>query len=125
MQSNPRFWDELALEAYKTIVRKNPDCALAHHNLGLAYTRVDRLNKAIRSFQRALKSDPNQAESFYHLGRVYQQTGKEIEAIRCFNNYKKIKEEGADFEKTPSIVADLLEKLKSGRDPLFDELNET
>ncbi len=110
MFSNGRFWDELAIQSYREILKNKPDSALVHSNLGLAYVRIGRLNKAVRSFQRAIKCDKTFAEAHYHLGRAYQDLGKTTEAIRAFKNYSK----HSDGDKK-SIVPALLEHLKEER----------
>lgn len=89
MNTNRLFWDELAIQAYKDILKKNPQCALAHMNLGIAYARVGRSNKGIRSLQKALKIDKSLVDAYYHLGCLYQESGKTVEALRCFKNYER------------------------------------
>mgnify|MGYP003990912477 CR=1 FL=1 len=90
MPFNTRFWDELVIQSYKTILRRKPESALIHTNLGLAYVRVNKDKKAVRSFQRALKYNKKYAEAYYHLGMTYKRLGKIEEALRCFNNYNKL-----------------------------------
>lgn len=40
--------------------------------LGISYSRTNRLQKAVQSYQRALKLDPNYAEAHLNLGFAYQ-----------------------------------------------------
>lgn len=111
-KNNSHFWDELAIESYNTILKqfpKNPQKPLIYKNLGLAYTRVNRLNKAVRAFQKAIKENKEFAEAYYHLATTYQMMGKKIEASRCFSNYKKFsKKDGSDCD----VVNNLLKQLK-------------
>jgi tetratricopeptide (TPR) repeat protein len=109
MFSHNAFWDQLAIDSYRAIIKRQPDSVIAHKNLGLAYVRIGRLNKAARSLQRAAKLDSKCAEAQYHLGCVYQSMGKEADAIRAFKKYQKI---GGGTGET-SIVPDLLHELKS------------
>ena len=109
-QSNTRFWDDLAIQSYKDLLKKDPSNPLIHKNLGLAYVRIKKDNKAIRSFQRAIKAKKDYAEAYYHLGTLYQSMGKKAEAIRCYNNYHK-------FEKITrqhcGVVDELVDQLKT------------
>jgi tetratricopeptide (TPR) repeat protein len=112
-KNNTHFWDELAIESYNTILKqfpKNPQKPLIYKNLGLAYTRVNRLNKALRAFQKAIKEHKEFAEAYYHLATVYQMMGKKVEAVRCFTNYRKFsKKEDSESD----VVSKLLDQLKS------------
>lgn len=109
MRSNTHFWDELAIQSYKSLIKKNPQNPLLHKNLGLAYTRVGKLNKAVRSLQRAIKADKDFLEAYYHLGTLYEQLGKKPEAIRAFSNYHK---RAAALNRESAIVTTMLDHLK-------------
>lgn len=110
MYDNTAFWDDLAIQAYKTILKTNKGNPLVHKNLGLAYARTGRLNKAARSLQRAIKADKNYLEAYYHLGSIYEQMGKKVEAIRAFNNYHK---RACVIKKESPVVNGILENLKA------------
>ena len=110
MRDHSRFWDELAIKSYKTILKQNPHIAIVHNNMGLAYLRLGRPKKAIRAFEKAIKCDRTLTEAHYHLGTTYQNLGDDKAAIRCFKNYTKLKTEKKPEE---SIVEDLLRKLKN------------
>ncbi|MDF2550513.1 MAG: tetratricopeptide repeat protein [Chlamydiales bacterium] len=90
MGTHSLFWDELAIQSYKKILKEKPKNALAHTHLGMAYIRTERFNKAIRSFERALQADKTHAEAYYHLGRAYQLAGKRDQALRSFTHYNQI-----------------------------------
>lgn len=108
---NSRFWDELAIQSFQTILKQNPHQAKVHCDLGLAYMRVGKKNKAIRSFLRAVKEDKNFADAYYHLGKAFLDEDKEVEAYRCFKNYTKLT---ADKSETASaVVANLIEEIQS------------
>ena len=87
MQASTQFWDQLAIESYKAILKKKPECALVHKHLGIVFMRIGRLNKAIRSFQRAAKYKNDDPEVYYLLSSSYQQCEKNEEAIRCAKKY--------------------------------------
>jgi predicted Zn-dependent protease len=109
MLLNRQFWDELAIQSYLTILKKKPTESMIHNNLGLAYVRINRCNKAVRSFQRAIKHDKNFSEAYYHMGTTLQKLGKRKEAIRAFNNYSKYARCG---DRSSRVVSDLVDELK-------------
>lgn len=110
MFSNRQFWDDLAIQSYKEILKSKPDSPIIHNNLGLAYVRVNKINKAVRSFQRAVKYDKSFTEAYYHLGTALQKMGKKKEAVRAFNNYYKCADEA---EKKAGVVSELLDELRT------------
>jgi tetratricopeptide (TPR) repeat protein len=50
--------------------REAPSSAVAHFNLGLAYTDVGRVDRAERAYRRALELDPDLVEAWVNLGGV-------------------------------------------------------
>ena len=109
MLHNNEFWDELAIQSYKAILKHKPDSAIVHKNLGLAYMRTGRVNKAARSFQRAVKSDSSFTEAYYHLGVAQRAMGRTKEAIRALNKYKTLTQE---LKQQTPVVSELLEEMR-------------
>lgn len=107
MLQNSDFWDQLTIQSYKSILKNKPNCPIAHNHLGLAYVRVKKFNKAIRSFERAIKQDKTLIDIYYHMACTYQKMGKRALAIKFFSKYKKI----CDKKNVPSVVEELLDKL--------------
>ncbi len=62
-------------------IRLNPDCWLAHNNLGLALGQKGREDEAISQYQEALQIDPDYPEAHLNLGNALAQKGKLDEAI--------------------------------------------
>jgi tetratricopeptide (TPR) repeat protein len=95
-QADPGLWllaaerfDELgllqdAVEACRNTLRAKPDCALAHHNLGLAYGRLGRPRDAASEFEQALRINPTQTGTQYDLGVAYEEMGMLQEAIDAY-----------------------------------------
>jgi len=48
--------------------------------LGIAYSRTNRLQKAVATYQRALKIDPAYAEAHLNLGFAYQRLQRSTDA---------------------------------------------
>ncbi|MEO6993319.1 MAG: tetratricopeptide repeat protein [Lacunisphaera sp.] len=56
---------------YSATLAKNPDCWLAHNNLGLLLMDAGSLPAAIRHFQEAILLKPDCADAFNNLGNAY------------------------------------------------------
>lgn len=68
-----------AIHLEKTISLGLEDARL-HNFLGICYSQMNRMSKAVREHQRAIALDPTLAEAHLNLAYVYQRTGKNIEA---------------------------------------------
>jgi tetratricopeptide (TPR) repeat protein len=66
---------------WKTTLRLNPDCWMAHYNLGNVFIKKGRLDEAIPHFQKALQIYPGDEESHNNLGLALLQKGSVDEAI--------------------------------------------
>jgi protein O-mannosyl-transferase len=66
---------------YTTTIRKNPDCWMAHNNLGLLLANSGRTSEAIVHYQKALETNPAYAQAHNNLGLLLEQAGKADEAM--------------------------------------------
>ena len=68
---------------YRTTLARNPDCWLAHNNLGLAWSKLPgRLNDAIVQYQESLRVNPDCAEAHNNLGVAWSKLpGRRDDAI--------------------------------------------
>ncbi len=116
MFSNEKFWDNLAVESYRFILKGKPGNAQIFMKLGLAYARTGKVVKAIRAFQKSIKLDKNNAETHYHLSKIYNEIGKEDDARRSMRKYSKlIREQETNTTKKASAsrsMEDMLEQLR-------------
>jgi tetratricopeptide (TPR) repeat protein len=69
------------IEDAKEEVRKNPDDADAHGNLGGAYSKSGKYEEAIESLKQAIRIKPDFALAHYVLGIAYGNLGKYKKAI--------------------------------------------
>ena len=67
---------------------KNPDCWLAHNNLGLLLKNQGRIEEAMEHYHQAIQINPNYFEVLNNLGAVLADKGQFDEAIE--NYYKAI-----------------------------------
>lgn len=73
-----------ALAPLESAVRANPRYALAHYNLGLTLTHLDRLREAERALLRATSLNPTQAEAWLALAAAQSRQQENARAIRSF-----------------------------------------
>ncbi len=72
------------LEDAKEEVRKNPDNALAHYNLGDAYFKSGKYQKAIKSYKQVIRIVPDFAKAHIFIGLAYSALDMSKEAIKSF-----------------------------------------
>jgi tetratricopeptide (TPR) repeat protein len=90
---SPEPVDEL--EKAKAELRKNPDSAVHHFNLGIAYGNLDMYKEEIEAYKQAIRIKPDYAEAHYNLGIVYGKLGKR-EAVESFKQAIRIKPDFAE-----------------------------
>ncbi len=77
---------------YLATLERNPDCVLAHNNLGMLLARRGDFAAAIAHFRRALEADPNYAEAEDNLGgELAKLPGHELEAVAHFEAALRIR----------------------------------
>ena len=84
------YADEKRLEDAKEEVRKNPDDADAHDNLGYTYYELGKYKEAIESCKQAIRIDPDFANAHNNLGIAYHELGKYKEAIESYKQAIRI-----------------------------------
>jgi tetratricopeptide (TPR) repeat protein len=73
-----------SLTLFADAVRKLPDGALSHNNLGNAYLQQNRVGEAVNELATALKLKPNYGDAHYNLGVAYLQQNRLDEAANEF-----------------------------------------
>ncbi len=82
------------LVLYATTVDRNPQCWMAHMNLGtLLQNNPDTIDIAQAHLEEALRINPGLAEARQNLGAVYQQKGEYVKAIE---QWKRVTESWPD-----------------------------
>ena len=80
-----------AIGQWEEALRKDPDIAEIHHNLGKAYAHQNLPDKAIESLKRALAIDPTLVEAHNKLGCIYYDQGNRELAISSWTDALKVK----------------------------------
>jgi len=76
---------------WQDTITKNPQCSMAHHNLGDALLRRGKVPEAIDQFEQALRIKPDDAETHYNLGIALEQAGRIEEAIAHYQQASQIR----------------------------------
>ena len=82
---------------HKEEVRKNPDDASAHLNLGVAYGELGKYEDVIRSYKQAISIDPDDAEAHFRLGLTYLVLNDISSALDQYKILKKLDTEKANL----------------------------
>jgi len=69
---------------YTATLERNPQCWLAHLNLGSMLFEDGRIDEAIAHFEAAQRQNPNNAEIHFNWGRALLQEGRHAEAVPQF-----------------------------------------
>jgi tetratricopeptide (TPR) repeat protein len=65
------------------VIKKSPNKARSHYNLGLFYQDQGRLDDAINAYETAIKLKPDDAKAFYNLAICYEKQGRLDDAIKA------------------------------------------
>jgi FOG: TPR repeat len=95
---------------YRTTIRKNPDCWMAHNNLGLLLTQTGRTDEAMTHFRKALEINPIYSRAHNNLGNLLMQINRTDEAAVHFRRALEI---NPDYAETQTNLGTLL--VKTGR----------
>ena len=64
---------------WRTTIARNPDCWMAHNNLGIVLSQKGEIDEAIAHYRKTLEMSPDFADADYNLGNALLQKG-EIDA---------------------------------------------
>ena len=103
-QRNTVWQNEVSL--WEDIVRKSPNKARGHNNLGAAYGSKGLTDKAIEHFQIALRLKPDLAEVHNNLGNAYVEKGMLNEAIQAYRRALWLKPDYAEAYNNLGVAYD-------------------
>ena len=76
---------EEAVDAYKKSIERNPNAAVAHFNLALAYKNLNKPKEAAAAFKKTVELEPGNLDARYSLGNVYNHLERWEDAIAQLN----------------------------------------
>jgi protein O-mannosyl-transferase len=105
---------------YETTLARNPDCWMAHNNLGLWYKNTGDSEKAVAQYREALRLRPDYAQAHNNLGVWYEDRGEldgaiahYQEAIRLTRNYAVAQNNlGSALGKMPGRLNEAVEHFR-------------
>lgn len=83
-----------ALEAFKTVLKTDPNDGNCFFNMGLCYYHLEQKNQAIDNFQKAINLNSKDIFAYFYLGNLYQEQGLTNFAEE---NYRKVLEISPDY----------------------------
>jgi tetratricopeptide (TPR) repeat protein len=81
---------------WRITLARNPDCSMAHNNLGLFLRNQGRIEEAMQHYRKAIQFNPDFSDALNNLGLALAAKGRFDEAIE--NYYKAIQTDPKRFE---------------------------
>jgi len=106
---NTVWRDDVTL--FTDTVRKSPDAALPHNNLGIVYLNQNRLAEAVNEFITVLKLKPD-ADAHYNLGIAYLNQNRLTEAVNEFIAVLKLKPDDTEARNKLQICYGRMKTMK-------------
>ena len=78
------------IKTYKQKVKKNPDDAKAHCNLGIVYGKSGKYKEAIDAFKQAIRINPDYSEAHFNLGAAYHYSNDRSSALEQYEILKNL-----------------------------------
>jgi len=101
-----------AIEVLLEAIKLDPQLSQAHHNLGLAYSKIGDNQKAAEELQKAVDLNPQAPMSWLTLGGVYQTAGQLDKALEIYKETLKRFPDFPDRAEIKGLVAKLKEESK-------------
>jgi tetratricopeptide (TPR) repeat protein len=89
---------------YTATLQKNPDCWMAHYNLGIALSEQGEADGAIDHYLKALALRSDYAEAHYNLGRLLAEHGEFTEAIAHYEKAAAINPGDAEAQNNLGVT---------------------
>ena len=65
-----------AISDFKTVIKLNPEHAMAFTNMAYSYRRLGKFKRAVKMYKKALAIEPNLAEAHEYMGAALLELGK-------------------------------------------------
>jgi len=89
VRRNAVWKDDVAF--YTEVLKRSPDVAMMHVNLGWTYYTRGRINEALDEYDIALKLKPDLAEAHNNIGLVYARQNRTAEALKKYRTALDLK----------------------------------
>ena len=105
---------------YRTTIRKNPACWMAHTQIAKLFAKTGRKDEAMDHFQKALEVRPNNLGAHNRLGILLAESGRVDEAIEHFQKALKISPKDANVLNNLAVAYEQKGQLNDAI-PLFQK----
>ncbi|WP_208107105.1 tetratricopeptide repeat protein [Halanaerobium congolense] len=78
---------------FKKAIEINPDLVVVYNNLGSAYYRLSKYDKAIENFKKVIDKESNYAKAYFNIAASYYHKGNLLTAYKYYRKSKSIDEE--------------------------------
>jgi tetratricopeptide (TPR) repeat protein len=89
---------------YTATLQKNPDCWMAHYNLGIVLSEQGEPDQAIDHYGQAVALRPDYAEAHYNLGRLLVEHGQLADAIAHYERAAAINPADAEAQNNLGVT---------------------
>jgi tetratricopeptide (TPR) repeat protein len=89
---------------YTATLRKNPECWMAHYNLGIVLSAQGEADQAIEHYKQAVALRPDYGEAHYNLGRLLVERGQVDEAIAHYERAAAINPADAEAQNNLGVT---------------------
>jgi len=78
------------VDNFRRCIAYDPKDARAHYFLGMAYNRIDEVDKAIEAFEMVTRLMPDDCKAYYYLGIAYDKKGLPTKARDAYATADKL-----------------------------------
>ena len=89
---------------YGATLQKNPDCWMAHYNLGVVLSEQGEPDQAIEHYRQAVALRPDYAEAHYNLGRLLVNLGQLNDAVAHYERAAAINPGDAETQNNLGVT---------------------
>jgi len=89
---------------YGATLQKNPDCWMAHYNLGIVLSEQGEPDQAIEHYRQAVALRPDYAEAHYNLGRLLVNLGQLNDAVAHYERAVAINPADAEAQNNLGVT---------------------
>ena len=89
---------------YTATLQKNPDCWMAHYNLGIVFSEQGEPDQAIEHYRQAVALRPDYAEAHYNLGRLLVNLGQLNDAVAHYERAAAINPADAETQNNLGVT---------------------
>jgi tetratricopeptide (TPR) repeat protein len=117
-----RFDDAIA--QWEAIVRRDPNLAEIHYNLGNAYMYQGKVESAIEALKRAVSIDPNLPEAYNKLGIICYKQGDSELAFACWKQALRINPNFEEARRNVGLIQNLPQLDLDDEIPAYQHVTE-